>query len=91
MDCSIGQYIEEDCHKPTYNPVKKILRRFDDLSENEKQLLQRRLPELCFETVCLFHKKVFLNRYHHIYGKSCCDPLEVHTQKSPKKNTLNHS
>jgi hypothetical protein len=86
MECSVGQCVQEDCHKKTYQKVSRRLTKVFELSEADEELLQLRIGTKEIQTVCTYHEKKFLVKYHHLFGQVCCDPLQYH--KSRKKKAV---
>ncbi len=77
MECSLGVLTSELCHKSEYQPFSKDIYKVSDLNVSEQLLLELRLSSK-LETICNYHKLKYLNKYHHIFGRSCCDPLGIH-------------
>lgn len=85
MECSVGLLTGELCHKPDYQPFSKEIYKISDLRESEQLLLELRLSSE-LETICNNHKIKYLNKYHHIFGRNCSDPLSIH--KKPIRSGL---
>lgn len=85
MECSLGILLGELCHKCDYQPFSKDIYEVSDLTECEQLLLESRLSSK-LETICNYHKIKYLNKYHHLFGRNCSDPLSVH--KKPVRNGL---
>lgn len=77
MKCSVGTFINEECHKCVYGLVKKDVRLIDDLSEENRELIFLRVNESIANT-CAYPELKFLVKYHHLYGNSYCDHLRIH-------------
>lgn len=82
--CSVGTFLgkSEDCHKLSYTSGKTSLSNMYELDTSDRQLLCWRsgfaeVDRDC--TICLHHKKIFLDRYASSQ-KQCCDPFGVHPQ-----------
>ena len=75
--CSIGVYLNEECHKTTYNS--QIGSRHIDMLAEEDQLLikLRRGIDQPLTDICNQQEKYFLVKYVTFQYK-CCDPLLVH-------------
>ena len=80
--CSIGVYLNEECHKTTYNS--QIGSRHIDMFVEEDQLLikLRSGIDKPLTDIWNHHEKYFLVKYVTFQYK-CCDPLFVH--KKPCK------
>ena len=80
--CSIGVYLNEECHKTTYNS--QIGSRHIDMLGEEDQLLIELKSDIdkTLTDICNHHHKYFLVEYVAFQHK-CCDPLLVH--KKPCK------
>ena len=80
--CSIGVYLNEECHKTTYNS--QIGSRHIDMFVEEDQLLikLRSGIDKPLTDIWNHHEKYFLVKYVTFQYK-CCDPLLVH--KKPCK------
>lgn len=85
MDCFVGAFTGEPCHKQDYVSVPKEVIRVSELSEDDQILLKLRISKE-IDSVCQYHKYKYLVKFHHIFGKKCCDPLNNH--KKPVKNGL---
>lgn len=83
MECSVGLFVSEHCHKHEYQSFSKTILQVSDLSDNEQLLLKLRVSKEV-ENICQYHKYKYLNKYHHIFGRNCCDPLQYH--KKPIRN-----
>ena len=72
--CSIGVYLNEECHKTTYNS--QIGSRHIDMFAEEDQLLikLRSGIDQPLTDICNHHEKYFLVKYV-IFQYKCCDPL----------------
>ena len=87
--CSVGQYVQEECHKLTFSRSSKT-----ELCTNEKllNLLQRRLnaKDHQFSTVCTYHQKRYLDDtvFKTLYGAKCCNPFGRHKKKLPAGSSL---
>lgn len=92
MECYVGKYISEDCHKSVYGDVPKEIKVISEFSDNEKLMLQFRISD-SIENICKYHEIKFLDKYYHLYGRICCDPLKYHkkpVKKSLREITLTH-
>ena len=82
--CSIGVYLNEECHKTTYNS--QIGRRhsiFFIFAEEDQLLIKLRSSiDQILTDICNHHEKYFLVKYVTFQYK-CCDPLLAH--KKPCK------
>ena len=80
--CSIGVYLNEECHKTTYNS--QIGSRHIDMFAEEDQLLikLRSGIDQPLTDICNHHEKYFRVKYATLKYK-CCDPILVH--KKPCK------
>lgn len=83
MECCVGLKIGEVCHKNTYGAVKKNLISLNDLNQDDQKLLKLRVDSN-ISRICEYHKIVYLQRYNHLFGASCCDPLNSHAQRKKK-------
>ncbi len=88
--CTISRFLQtsDECHKLTYCR-KAALKTLGNISEADKNLLADRINtqqhELRAEdTICLHHEKKYLDKYEHLQ-RSCCDPLQLHTEKPKTK------
>lgn len=91
MECSIGLFVQEDCHKFMYSRSSELISK-DELNENDKFLLNKRLQIISIVNICTYHYKKYITYYFHAFGKKCCDPLKVHKKtirKSLKEITVN--
>lgn len=78
MECSVGVCCKEDCNKDTYGKVNDKLNTFSDLSEENQEILKRRLCVTNLTTVCEYHYKKYVHKYFHLFGQRCCDPFQCH-------------
>lgn len=78
MECSIGIFKGEVCHKLSYSRS-SVLHIISELTDEQKILFSVRTGCNEIKNICTFHKAEFLDRYVHISGKSCSDPLRVHS------------
>lgn len=89
MKCSIGEITSESCENSSYSFISEM-KPISDFSLIEKEILSIRIPgEL--HTICTYHKKKYLHKYHHLFGQTCCDPFSVHkkiVKKSLREITL---
>lgn len=82
--CSIGIYVNEECHKTLYGTVPKGLTKISEFcNEDQKTIFFRTSSNVT--TICKYHEKKILLKFNHLYGQSCCDPLRTH-KKTVKKN-----
>lgn len=77
MECSVGIFLDEPCHKNAYGESKKI-RQINELEEDDKLLLQVRLNNRTFECICDYHSAKMLQKYNHLFGNCCSDPFLIH-------------
>lgn len=78
--CSIGQLINEHCHKTSYGLVSKKLKLINEFDDVEQKLLKLRVSNDVI-SICEYHEKKFLLKYNHLFGKSCCDILKAHKKR----------
>ena len=80
---SIGVYLNEECHKTTYNSQIGS-RHIDKFAEKDQLLIKLRSGiDQPLTDICNHHEKYFLAKYVTFQYK-CCDPLLVH--KKPCKD-----
>ena len=77
LKCSIGVYLNGECHKTTYNS--QIGSRHIEMFAEEDQLLikLRSGTDQPLTDICNHHEKYFPVKYVTFQYK-CCDPLLVH-------------
>lgn len=85
MSCFVGELISEQCHKQDYKAVPNEILMVSDLPLEEQNLLKMRLKNE-INSICHYHKIKYLEKYNHIFGRKCCDPMKIH--KKPIKNGL---
>ena len=85
MNCFVGIFTGEQCHKQNYQLVSEELIKASDLSVDDQTLLELRVSKE-IDSTCNYHKYKYLVKFHHIFGKKCWDPLGLH--KKPIKNGL---
>lgn len=85
MECFVGKYISEECHKNVYGDVSESITSIEEFSDSDKQLLQLRTSDT-IESICKYHEIKFLDKYFHLFGRTCSDPLNYH--KKPAKKSL---
>lgn len=83
MECSLGMITSELCHKRCYKPYSEKIFNIKEISENDQLLLKLRVSS-DLTTICSFHKIKYLNKYHEIFGRRCCDPLLFHKKPITK-------
>ncbi|KAJ8878966.1 hypothetical protein PR048_019570 [Dryococelus australis] len=81
MECSVGIFLNEPCHKTAYRESKRI-RQINEF-EKDKLLIQLRLNTTNIECVCDYHSTKMLQKYKLLFG--CSDPLLIH-KKSIRKS-----
>jgi len=54
--CSIGQTVDEECHKTVYGFISKDLKQLNDLDDNVQKLLKLRVND-SISSVCEYHEK----------------------------------
>ena len=86
VKCSVGQYLEEECHSTTHTRSTGF-KRVDSLSLELVDLFTRRTgiqcsPELA---ICNHHEQAVLVKYSSLQRK-CCDPFLRH--KNPVRGSL---
>lgn len=90
--CSIGNLTEDECHKCVYGVVSKLIAPISSYSENDQFLFFSRVGSE-ITTVCKYHENKFLVKYSHLFGRECCDPLQLHKKrilKGLRKITVDH-
>lgn len=85
MNCFVGIFTGEQCHKQEYQAVLEEVMLISELAVDEQTLLKLRVSEQ-IDSICHYHKYKYLSKFHHIFGKKCSDPLLLH--KRPVKNGL---
>lgn len=83
MECSVGNYISEECHKSVYGDVNRVVKQIDEFSVDDKLLLQLRISDN-INNICKYHDIQFLEKYHHPYGRICSDPINYHKSLSKR-------
>lgn len=83
-NCDVGENLQESCHK-THYVTTTGLKEFSELTDETKELLHLRLGRK-FGKICLHHEQVYLQKYTHLFGQTCCDPFKRH--KKPIKKSL---
>lgn len=81
--CSIGNQLNDVCHKTSYTK-RKGLCSFSSYSCDIQEILQLRTECKDIQNVCYHHEQVYMSKYSHLFGQTCCDPLE--RQCSAKKS-----
>lgn len=88
--CTVSRFLpqNDECHKITYSS-KAALIKCAELSIEDRELLSSRIGDgtnriKSEDTLCLHHEKVYLSKYEHLQ-RSCCDPLQLHKDKSKTK------
>lgn len=92
MECCVGKYISEECHKSVYGDVPKEIKVISEYSDSQQQVLKFRISD-SIVNICKYHEIKFLDKYYHLYGRICCDPLKYHkkpVKKSLREITLTH-
>lgn len=84
MECSVGELIGEECHKCVYGTVAKDIKLISALSEEDQHLLALRTNSADILTICRYHEIKYFLKYCHLFGKSCCDPLNIHKKTITK-------
>ena len=87
MQCSVGLFLNEDCHKQTLVRQKGIMD-ISDLPSDSVELLKWRCGLDCLEpamNICFHHEKKYITRFAQ-FQRICCDPYKRH--KGPVKSTL---
>lgn len=77
--CSVGSFFQSECHQLMFSRSSKL----ENLNEEEKELVEWRIGHT-ITSVCTFHKKKYLDQYSHLFGKKCCDPLNLHSKPQKK-------
>ena len=85
MNCFVGEVTHEQCHKQDYKPMPDEVISLSDLPEEDQNLLNLRVSAE-IKNICHYHKFKYLEKFNHIFGKKCCDPLKLH--KKTLKNGL---
>ncbi|GBN96229.1 hypothetical protein AVEN_174177-1 [Araneus ventricosus] len=81
--CDVGKNLLESCHKTYY--VKAVgLKELGEFTVEDRELLHLRLGNK-FEKICFHHEQVYLQKYTHLFGQTCCDPFKRH-KKIVKKS-----
>lgn len=83
MECSVGVFSGEECHKSVYGEVSKNIKLISEFSDEDKLLLQLRINEN-IENICKYHEVKFLLRYNHLYGRVCSNPFNLHVKPAKK-------
>lgn len=83
--CSIGLFLNQDCHKFHYCRKAGLLK-VTDFSEEDKELMQWRCGYQFHndDKVCFHHEKLYLTRYESLQ-KYCADPFTVHNKHITSK------
>lgn len=85
MSCFVGELVHDQCHKQDYKTVPNEILMVSDLPLEEQNLLKLRVKNE-INNICHYHKIKYLDKFNHIFGRKCCDPMSVH--KKPIKNGL---
>jgi hypothetical protein len=83
MECSVGVFCGEECHKGVYGEVSKSIKLISEFSEENSLLLKLRTNE-DIKTICKYHELKFLLKYNHLYGRVCSDPCKIHLKPVKK-------
>ncbi|KAJ8877862.1 hypothetical protein PR048_022321 [Dryococelus australis] len=71
MEHSVGIFLNEPCYKTAYGESKRI-RQINEFEEDNK------LNTTNIECVCDYHSTKMLQKYNHLFGNCCSDPLLIH-------------
>ena len=66
MECSVGLFVNEFCHKTCYHPFSKEIFQVSDLPPNEQTLIRLRLSE-SISSICQYHRNKYVGKYNHIF------------------------
>ncbi|KAJ8884175.1 hypothetical protein PR048_016032 [Dryococelus australis] len=78
--CSVGIFLNEPSHKTAYSEFKRI-GQINEYEEDNKLLIQLRLNTTNIECVCDYHSTKMLQKYNHLFGNCCSDPLLIHEKR----------
>lgn len=81
--CSVGEVVNEECHKTCYGSVSTSLKQLTSLDDITQKLLKLRISN-DISTICQYHFKKFVLHYHHLFGTYCSDPLNIHLKRITK-------
>ena len=59
MECSVGLFVKEDCHKTYYHPFSKEIFQVSDLPQNEHTLIKLRVNQSII-SVCQYHRNKYV-------------------------------
>src|ERR1700712_3635577 len=94
MECSIGIFKREECHKKNVYTRSSWLKSADDISEIDKVLLVKRTGIRAVDNICEYHYHRYIIKFYTLFGIKCCDPLRRHKKnitKSLREITLSFS
>ena len=84
LGCCVGEKLNDKCHQLSYCKETGLLN-FNDFDEDDKELLILRTQLKEISTICLHHRKVYLEKYV-VYQKKCCDPFSYHKKTVKGEN-----
>ncbi|XP_063223012.1 uncharacterized protein LOC134531252 [Bacillus rossius redtenbacheri] len=82
-ECSVGHLTNEQCHKCVYGSVQQELKKICVFSLEQQQLIFTRVSS-DVKSVYKYHEIKYLIKYHHIFGRYCSDPLQIHKKAITK-------
>ena len=76
VKCTVGHLKQEECHQKSYTNKENLLA-FQDLNDNEKSLLCKRLKVLSIHNICSHHYCHYIEYFANGQRK-CCNPFEIY-------------
>ena len=73
--CSSGSQLNNIYHK-TFYTKRKSLCSFSSYSCDIQEILQLSTGCKDIQNVCYHNEQVYTSKYSHLFGQTCCDPLE---------------
>ena len=86
MECSIGFFHNEACHKKTCSSTMKDI---NQLPDEHQGLLKLRVQKKDIKTMCTYQEIKYLVKYNHLFGFKYCDPFSI--TKMLRKITIDFS